>query len=99
MDEQPNTNEAADGQSRLTAVLERLLPCPFCGGSTFEVVENGKMWTGMKYSDPVSVSVRHWCAKTGGPSRPIERVGRDLEDAIAKWNMRSNAELRGATDD
>lgn len=91
MTETTQLNEATDGQSRLTEVLERLLPCPFCGGSTFDVVENGKVWTGMKYSEPVSVSVRHWCNKQPAqPSRAIERIGRDMEAAIEAWNMRSN---------
>ena len=85
------TTEAAGGQSQLTEVLERLLPCPFCGGSIFEITENGKVWTGMKYSAPVSVSVRHWCNKQPAqPSRAIERIGRDMESAIEAWNMRAN---------
>lgn len=70
-------------------ILDRLLPCPFCGGGSFEIIENGKMWTGMKYSDPVSVSIRHWCEPLPGPNRSIERIGRDMEAAIASWNLRS----------
>jgi hypothetical protein len=67
-----------------------LLPCPFCGGREFEIKENGKMWSGTKYTNPVSVSVLHWCEEIPGQpsSRMIERVGRDLESAVASWNMR-----------
>lgn len=75
--------------------LKRLLPCPFCGGGIAEFHPNGQVWTGMKYSEPISVSVWHWCAEAPGPSRMIERVGRDKEQAIERWNMRSNAVLRG----
>lgn len=61
-----------------------LKPCPFCGAGDTQIVENGKMWTGMKYSEPTSVSVRHWCEKVEGqPSRMLERVGRDWESAVA----------------
>ena len=77
--------------------LKRLLPCPFCGGGITEFHDNGRVWAGMKYSDPISVSVRHWCAEAPGPSRLIERIGRDKEQVIERWNMRSNAELSGAT--
>lgn len=67
-----------------------LKPCPFCGGSDLQFVENGKMWAGMRYSEPTSVSVRHWCPPSPGqPSRMIERVGRDLESAVAAWNKRA----------
>lgn len=67
--------------------LKRLLPCPFCGGGISQFSENGQMWTGKRYGDPISVSVRHWCDEPG-PSRMIERVGRDMEHAIEKWNKR-----------
>ncbi len=76
--------------------LKRLLPCPFCGGGITEFHDNGRVWAGMKYSDPISVSVRHWCAEAPGPSRLIERIGRNKEQAIERWNMRSNVELTGA---
>ncbi len=29
--------------------LERLLPCPFCGGRQTEFHENGRVWEGMRY--------------------------------------------------
>ena len=76
--------------------LKRLLPCPFCGGGITEFHDNGRVWAGMKYSDPISVSVRHWCAEAPGPSRLIERIGRDKEHAIERWNMRSNAKVTGS---
>lgn len=72
--------------------LKRLLPCPFCGGGITEFKANGAMWTGMKYSDQISVSVRHWCEEMPGPSRSIERIGKDKEQSIERWNMRSNAQ-------
>lgn len=67
-----------------------LKPCPFCGGVQTEIVPSGQIWTGMRYSTPVSFSVRHWCpSQPGQPNRMIERVGRDEESAIAAWNMRA----------
>jgi len=69
-----------------------LLPCPFCGAGTTEIMPNGRTWTGMKYGEPTSWSVRHWCAEIPGPSRMIERVGRDKAQAIARWNMRDGKE-------
>lgn len=68
--------------------LRRLLPCPFCGGGTTEIRPNGQIWLGTRYSEPLSVSVLHWCEEVPGPSRVIERVGRDKEQAIERWNMR-----------
>lgn len=73
-----------------TTNTERLKPCPFCGAGNTEIRQNGRIWTGMKFSDPVSVSVRHWCAEVHGqPTRMIERAGRDEESAIAAWNTRA----------
>lgn len=66
-----------------------LLPCPFCGAGKTEIRED-RPWLGMRYGEPSSVSVRHWCAPVvGQPSRMIERVGRDRAAAIAAWNMRT----------
>lgn len=44
----------------------------------------------MKWSNPVTVSVVHWCQDTPGPSRMIERIGKDKDQAIEMWNMRSD---------
>jgi hypothetical protein len=68
---------------------EALKPCPFCGLGGTVIVPGGRVWTGMKYGEPTSVSVRHWCpAVKGQPARMIERVGRDEASAIAAWNDR-----------
>ena len=81
-----------------------ILPCPFCGAGTTQLRENGRIWSGMKYSEPSSVSVEHWCEKVAGqPSRMIERVGRDTASAIEAWNLRAadrrlTAEQGGADD-
>ena len=86
----PRSTEAVD------PVLEfpPLKPCPFCGAGETVIQENGRIWTGMKYSDPISVSVRHWCDDdTTGPSRMIERVGRDQLQAIERWNKRVMPDL------
>lgn len=70
--------------------LPDLLPCPFCGAGETSIFENGKMWLGMKYSEPSSVSVRHHCPQIDGqPSRMIERVGRDHASAAEAWNRRT----------
>ena len=72
--------------------LASLAPCPFCGAGETGIQENGKVWLGMRWGEPSSVSVRHWCpAVPGQPSRIIERVGRDEASAIAAWNMRAAA--------
>lgn len=68
-------------------------PCPFCGAGETTLRENGRMWTGMRYSAPVSYSVMHFCdPEPGQPSRAIERVGRDVESALASWNRRAPSE-------
>lgn len=72
--------------------MDDLKPCPFCGAGLTEIQENGRQWLGMRYSEPISVSVTHWCAEIPGqPRRRIERIGRDMESAIAAWNMRADA--------
>ena len=68
----------------------RLLRCPFCGAGQTLFKDNGRMWTGARLSEPVSVSIQHWCDdEPGQPSRMIERIGRDREAAILAWNKRA----------
>lgn len=70
--------------------LKDLKPCPFCGAGETSIFENGRMWIGMRYSEPVSVSVWHHCTKVEGqPNRGFERIGRDHASAVAAWNQRA----------
>ena len=71
----------------------KLLPCPWCAAGKTDILDGPRVWSGMKYSDPSSVSVRHWCPPIEGqPSCMIERMGRDRESAIAAWNTRAKPE-------
>lgn len=71
---------------------QELKPCPFCGAGKTDIHFNGRMWTGQRLSEPISVSIRHWCEDVPGqPHRMIERVGRDEVSAIAAWNSRAAA--------
>lgn len=69
---------------------DNLKACPFCGAGTFHIKEN-RTWQGMKYSEPISVEVRHWCERVEGQPSPrmICRVGRDRASAIDAWNCRA----------
>lgn len=70
--------------------VPNLLPCPFCAKGTTQILPEKGVWTGKGYSEPISVSVNHWCEPVPGqPSRMIERVGRDEKSAIEAWNMRA----------
>ena len=72
---------------------DELKPCPFCGSGTTQFVENGRVWSGMKYTGPISVSVQHWCDPVPGqPSRGIERVGRDKASATTLWTKRADSD-------
>lgn len=66
-----------------------LVLCPFCKAGEFLIRECGRIWNGTKYGDPSSVEIMHHCTPIPGqPSRPIIRVGRDVESAVAAWNKR-----------
>lgn len=69
--------------------MPELLPCPWCGAGETQIVENGRVWGGHAYGEPISISVRHWCTVAGQPNRMLERIGRDRESAIAAWNTRA----------
>lgn len=83
--------EPAEAPAVVSAMVDaRLDPCPFCGAGQTQIRPNGRVWMGMKFSEPASVSVLHHCeAVPGQPSRAIERVGRDEASAIAAWNQRA----------
>ena len=66
-----------------------LNPCPFCGEGEYYIQKNGEIWQGLKYSNPVSISIKHWCKKQDGqPQQFIEIKGRDIESATNIWNTR-----------
>jgi hypothetical protein len=66
-----------------------VVPCPFCAAGVFSVRPLGRIWMGMRYSEPTSFEIMHHCDPVmGQPSRPVIRVGRDLQSAIDAWNQR-----------
>jgi hypothetical protein len=66
-----------------------LSPCPFCAGGVTSIRPLGRIWMGMKYSEPSSIEIMHHCDPVPGqPSRPIVRVGRDIDSAVNAWNKR-----------
>lgn len=71
-------------------ILPQLKPCPFCGRGEFQIRDNGQIWLGTRYSDPLSISIYHWCNESPGINQPpIERKGKTLEQAIERWNERA----------
>lgn len=69
-----------------------LPPCPFCKGGTSLIHENKGVWNGMKYGEPVSFEVRHWCEKQEGQPSPrlLVFVGKDRASAIKAWSIRAS---------
>jgi hypothetical protein len=66
-----------------------LAPCPFCGGGITTVRPIGRVWGGMGYGEPSSIEIMHYCDPVEGqPSRPVVRVGRDIQSAVNAWNKR-----------
>ena len=67
----------------------KLLPCPFCGGVSYEERES-KHWTGMR-SQVLSVTITHRCLPVSPPPAglAISCKGKTLEDAVANWNERA----------
>jgi hypothetical protein len=66
-----------------------LKPCPFCASGVTHIRPLGRVWLGMKYSEPSSVEIMHHCDPVvGQPSRSLTRVGRDVQSAVDAWNTR-----------
>ena len=65
--------------------MNKLLPCPFCGGGETRIDER-KFWTGMT-NQTISVRVRHWCIQEEGRPGSLIEIARKTEaEAIAAWN-------------
>jgi len=71
--------------------MDELRECPFCGGSEFRIDDSGKVWTGQKYTDPTTYTVRHWCErKQGQPETVLSVRGKTRQDATDAWNTRTS---------
>ena len=73
-------------------------PCPFCGAGETRITENrlNRMPDMSGRQSPIiSVEITHWCAAVPGqPTRnTITRTGRDMDSAVALWNIRVPAPL------
>jgi hypothetical protein len=94
MSEPEQTNEAANGQSRLTAELG-LLPCPFCGkAETLDVITGEEFMDDEQEFWPHSDSYAVVCdAATGGKGGcgAMGGFAATSQAAITKWNTRPNA--------
>lgn len=68
----------------MTEETNEMKSCPFCGGYEVEIRERNSA-TGV-----FSVSVLHWCNDGGRQAlKPIERMGRNREEAVRLWNKRA----------
>jgi hypothetical protein len=75
--------------------MDKLLPCPFCGGTNTRSGVSGRHWTGMRYVI-ISWAVEHWCER--GPGQPqsfISIRGKTQEEAERLWNSRVGAYAAG----
>lgn len=104
MDDKQTTNEAADGRSDLTAVLEAALPCPFCGKPVdFDDADTlypsgvywrqrGKIRTYHGHKDRLATDNRCWEMNCPTPSGGCgaEMHGDSKAEALAKWNKRAS---------
>lgn len=100
MNQPQNQNKAADGQSRvaegganLTDVLERLLPCPFCGAEAEIITLEGETDEPSIGAQCVQCTNHGGCGAASGLIYPLMD---DVTDLLReRWNKRSNVELTG----
>ena len=87
MTEITQATEAANGQSQLTEVLERLLPCPFCGSTNISGGEVlGENRDGTEYKQTGCLD----CGALGPMATPADIY--DESGCNKAWNMRSNTQ-------
>ena len=75
-----------------TDAVPSLLPGPFCSAGATHITENGKVWPGMRYSEPSSMSVIHRCPEIEGlkgMGSNVRQVVNTFFDMIA-WDIRVN---------
>ena len=84
-DQQPK-NEAACGGSALTAELDRVLPCPFCGGSDIRFTRHPGEGRGLHSGEDVWSTCCYQCGATF-PNRYKKQL------LVDQWNRRPNADL------
>jgi hypothetical protein len=73
--------------------MDKLFPCPFCGGTNTTSMEGTKHWTGMQYII-LTWEVRHWC-KEENPQSFLRIRGKTQEEAEKLWNSRVGAYAAG----
>lgn len=71
--------------------MEKLEPCPFCGGTDVRFDESRLSPTMKGPGALISVTLRHWCPKLEGQPHglSVTKRGRDHESARAAWNTRA----------
>jgi len=84
-------NDDAVGGSELSGKLERLLPCPFCGG------EPEMLHKGNKFSAKRSVTIKCKQCRVQRTDAAM-RFGMAWLEGVATdhWNKRSNVKVTGA---
>jgi len=84
---------------RLTAGLDRPLPCPFCGSENVEVCDGSTfrwVYAGCGDCGAQAGEVRR---QTLGEGTAEEWEAAAKLSAIVEWNRRSNVEVRGCGDE
>ena len=85
---QEQTSKPVDGESVFNDGLERLLPCPFCGGEVMlesTLIRRSKEFSSRKFWGVVCRNMKNL-----GGSCAMEQVpSASKEAAIDRWNMRN----------